>query len=71
MGIKERLKRKITMTVLERQCTVIVSLLGTLLLFRIWPRFRADALSLDWKVYVLLIFIFAIPFFKRSNKETK
>ena len=69
MGLKERLQKKIAMTVMERQCTVILSILGTILLFNIWPRFRADALSLDWKVYGILIIVFAIPFFRKSNKE--
>ena len=61
MGLKERLQRRITMTVLQRQCLVIVTLLSTLLLFTVWPRFRSDALSLDWYVYLILVIVFLIP----------
>ena len=69
MGLRERLKKKITMTVLVRQCTIIVTMLSTILLFSIWPRFRNDAMSLPWLVYVTLIFIFSIPFFIRLSED--
>ena len=67
MGLKERFQRKITMTVLQRQCMLIVTLLSTLCLLTAWPRFRSDAMSLDWWVYLILIAVFLVPFFK-SNK---
>lgn len=60
MGLKERFQRKITMKVYERQCLVIITVLATLLLFNIWPRFRSDAMSVDWYWYVILIVIFLI-----------
>jgi hypothetical protein len=66
MGLKERFQRSITMTVLQRQCMIIVTLLSTLLLLTIWPRFRSDALSLDWYVYLILVIIFSAPLLKRG-----
>ena len=60
MGLKERFQRKITMKVYERQCMIIITLLTTLLLINIWPRFRSDAMSVDWYWYVILIVIFLI-----------
>ena len=66
MGLKERLQRKITMTVIQRQSMIIVTLLSTLLLITIWPRFLNDAMSADWYVYLILIFVFAIPLFKKN-----
>jgi len=66
MGLKERFQRKITMTVLQRQCLVVVTLLSTLFLFSVWPRFRNDALSLDWYVYLLLVIVFSAPLLKRG-----
>ncbi|PKK82981.1 MAG: hypothetical protein CVT49_10985 [candidate division Zixibacteria bacterium HGW-Zixibacteria-1] len=66
MTIKERFQRKITMTALQRQCMLIVTLLSTLFLLSVWPRFRSDAMSLDWYVYLILILIFLIPLFKRN-----
>lgn len=66
MSLKELLQRKITMTVIQRQSMIIVALLSTLLLITVWPRFLNDAMSVAWYVYLLLIIIFMIPFFKRS-----
>jgi uncharacterized membrane protein YqjE len=66
MKIKELFQRKITMTVLQRQCMIIVTLLSTLCLMTIWPRFRTDAMSLEWYVYLILIVIFLIPLVKKN-----
>jgi len=66
MSIKERFQKKITMTVLQMTCMIIVTLLSTLLLFTVWPRFRSDALSLDWYVYLIMVIIFSIPLFKKN-----
>lgn len=66
MNFNKRLQRKITMTVLQRQCMLIITLLLTLALLTGWPRFRNDVMSLDWYVYVILAVIFLIPIFKRN-----
>jgi len=66
MKLKDRFQTKITMTVLQRQCLVIVTMLSTLLFISIWPRFLADALSVNWVVYLILIGISLIPFLKRT-----
>jgi len=64
MNIKKRLQTKISMTVLQRQCLIIVTLFSTLLLLTVWPRFHNDAMSLDWYVYLVLVLVFLIPIFK-------
>jgi len=64
MDIKKRFKRQITMTVLQRQCTIIISMLGTLFLAKMWPRFLNDVLIFPWYLYVLLIVVFAVPLFR-------
>jgi len=64
MNIKKRLQAKISMTVLQRQCLIIVTLFSTLLLLTVWPRFRNDALSLNWYVYLVLVLVFLIPIFR-------
>jgi len=69
MKLKERWNRKITMKIYHMRCMIIITLLATLLLINIWPRFRYDALSIPWYVYVILIIIFSIPFF--INKRRK
>ena len=69
MKLKERWNRKITMKIYHMRCMIIITLLATLLLINIWPRFRSDVLSLPWYVYVILIVIFSIPFF--INKRRK
>lgn len=61
MWLKDRFLKKITMTVLQRQCMIIVTLLSTLLLIKVWPRFRSDAFSVNWQWYIVLILIFFIP----------
>ncbi len=66
MKIKERFQRKISMTVLQRQCLIIVTLLSTLLLITVWPRFRTDAMSVGWYVYLILVIVFLIPIIKRK-----
>ena len=65
MGLREHFQRSVTMTVLQLACTIIVTLMSTLLLLTIWPRFRSDALSLDWYVYLILAIIFSAPLLKR------
>jgi hypothetical protein len=64
MGLKKRLNRKITLTVIQRQSTIIVTLLATAFLMNIWPRFRNDALEIPWYAYLILIAIFSIPLFR-------
>jgi len=66
MGLKERFQRKVTITVLQMQCMLVVTLLSTICLITVWPRFRSDAMSLDWYVYLIIIAVFSIPLFKRS-----
>ncbi len=66
MGLKERLNRKITMKVYERQLMLIISILATLFLINIWPRFVANVLSLQWYIYIILIIIFLIPLLKKK-----
>lgn len=69
MKLKELVNRKITMKAYERNCIIIITLLGTLLLLNLWPRFRYDALSVPWYVYVILIVLFAIPLLIKKNKK--
>ena len=69
MNIRERLQRKVSMTVLQRQCLIIVTLLSTLLLASVWPRFRNDALSFGWLGYVILIALFLTPLLQRDRAD--
>lgn len=67
MGLKERFQRTITMTVLQRQCMIIVTMLGILCLLTAWPRFHADAMSLNWWVYLIILGLFSLPLFGRKR----
>ena len=69
MWLKNRFQKKITMTVYERQYMIIVTLLFTLFLINIWPRFRSDALSVEWYWYLVLVFIFSVPLYKKVLKK--
>jgi hypothetical protein len=68
MGLKDYLQSRVSMTQLQLGCVIVVTLLSTLLLLTIWPRFRNDALSLDWYVYLVLVVIFSVPLFKRGKQ---
>lgn len=61
MQMMDRFKQEVRMSVLQRQCMIIVSVLGTTFLLSIWPRFLEDALSVNWMVYVVLISVAALP----------
>ena len=67
MKLYERLQKKITMTVLQRQSSIIVTMLSTIFLLSIWPRFLSDALSLRWYAYLILIIFFSIPLFRKNS----
>jgi len=69
MKLKEFVNRKITMKAYERNLMMAITLLSTALLINIWPRFKADAASFPWYIYVALIVLFAIPLF--INKRRK
>lgn len=66
MRLKEHFQRKVTITVLQGQCLLIITLLSTLCLVSVWPRFRDDALSVDWYVYLIMIALALIPLLKRK-----
>lgn len=67
MGFRERLQREITMTVLQRQSIIIVTMLSTLCAINVWPRFLDDATSIEWYFYLILIAIFGLPLIVRRS----
>lgn len=69
MTIKQRFQRRVTMTVLQMASMLIVTLLSTAGLLATWPRFRNDAMSLDWYVYLILVGIFVLPLVKRNKAK--
>ena len=69
MWFKKRLQKNINMKVYERQCMIIATLFFTLFLFTAWPRFRNDAMSIPWYLYLILAFAFLIPFLKKAFKK--
>ena len=71
MNLKERWNKKITMKIYQMRLGVIITLLATLLLINIWPRFRNDALSLPWWAYAIAIVVFATPLFINKRKRKK
>ncbi len=55
MKIKEYFEKKYTLKYFEIKAMLIVTMLSTLFLIKIWPRFRNDALEFSWYWYVILI----------------
>jgi hypothetical protein len=64
MRLRERLERKITIKRWELNFVIISTLLFTLFLIQAWPRFRSDAMSINWYWYLVLALIFSVPAYK-------
>ena len=60
MKIKELFEKKYTLRYYEIKGIIIITLLSTLLLINIWPRFLSDALEFSWYLYVALIVLLLI-----------
>jgi hypothetical protein len=58
--IKEYFEKKYTLRYFEIKSMIIITLLSTLFLVNVWPRFRNDVLEFPWYGYVILIAILAI-----------
>jgi hypothetical protein len=57
MRIKEIVYREFRLKWYELTFLLVTTLLGTLLLLNIWPRFLNDALEFEWWFYVVFIII--------------
>jgi len=71
MNLIKLANQNITMKAYERNLIMVITLLSTLLLLNIWPRFRYDALDFPWWGYVSLIVLCAIPLFINNRKRKK
>jgi len=69
MWLKKAYKRTFNLKLLELQSVVVSTLLLTLFLFAAWPRFRADALSVEWYWYLIFGFITLIPILRKGFKK--
>jgi len=70
--IKEYFEKEYTLKYFEIKSIIIITLLSTLFLIKIWPRFRNDALEFPWYGYVILIVILAFIWMKwRSHPSNK
>jgi len=57
MKLKQRLEMDMTFKYFEIKFIIIITLLSTLFLINIWPRFRNDTLEFPWYGILLLIVI--------------
>jgi len=65
MNIKEKLQRKITIKQYELTFVIISVIFFVLFLITAWPRFRSDAMSIQWYWYLVLTVVFLVPVYKR------
>lgn len=65
MNIKERFQRNITIKQYEVNLMIITGIFLTLFLFKAWPRFRSDAMSIEWYWYLSFMILFALPYSKK------
>lgn len=68
--IKKYFEKEYTLKYFEIKAILIVTLLSTLFLIKIWPRFRNDALEFPWYWYVILIVLIVFIWIKwRSHSS--
>ncbi len=60
MKLKQWFEMDMDFKYFEIKFIIIITLLSTLLLINIWPRFRNDALEFHWFWYLILIAIVSI-----------
>ena len=67
--IKEWFEREYSLKYYEIKCIIIITMLSTFLLVKIWPRLRNDALEFVWYWYVILIVIFSLIWKLHSSNK--
>ena len=63
--IKKRINRPITIRQIDVNFMLITGMMFTLFLITLWPRFRSDAMSVEWYWYLVLALVVAIPLYKK------
>jgi len=71
MKIRERFEKEYTLKYFEIKGIVIITMLSTLLLVNIWPRFRNDVLEFSWYWHILLIVLFSLILIIWRNHSSK
>jgi len=67
-GVKDAFNRKITITSLQRNYIIIITMLSTLLLLNFWPRFLNDVLNFPMVGYITLLVVFSILLYRGWKK---
>ena len=71
MNIKQWIKGEITIKPYHVNLLIITGMMLVLFLNKAWPRFRSDALSIDWYVYLIVMVGVGYPSLKRVLHELK
>ena len=69
MTLKKYFKKEWKMKWYELDSTIITTMLCTIFLLTIWPRFLKDAMSIQGYAYVILIIIFSLPIIRKGLKK--
>jgi hypothetical protein len=72
MNLKEWFEMDMDFKYFELKFIVIITLISTLFLVNIWPRFRDDVIEFSWLGYLIIIAIVSIIWIiwrKRCNKR--
>ena len=71
MNIKQWIQGEITIKPYHANFLIISGMMFILLLYTVWPRFRNDAMSIDWYWYLILMIIFGVPSLGKVLTELK
>jgi len=70
--IKKYFEREYTFKYFEIKAMIIITMISTLFLIKLWPRFRNDTLEFPWYGYVTLIAILVFIWLTwRSHSSSK
>ena len=71
MNLKQWIKGEITIKPFHVNFLIITGMMLVLLLNATWPRFRSDAMEIDWYWYLILMVAVGYPSLKRVLQELK
>jgi uncharacterized membrane protein len=69
MGLKERFNRVLEIKVYELSLSLIFMIFVILFLYTAWPRFRSDAMSIEWYWYLSFAIIVGLIIAKLRIKK--
>ena len=67
--LKKRINRKVVIRQIDVNFMLITGMMFTLFLITLWPRFRSDAMSVEWYWYLGFTIFFFLLYAKKVLAE--